>query len=90
MIVYRITNSAHYLVVNTTNLIEDYTKLYINYIVKLCGVPLSIISYGGPQFISHFWKSFQKGLGNQVYLSTTFHPPMDGLVEHNIQTIEDM
>ncbi|WMV09747.1 hypothetical protein MTR67_003132, partial [Solanum verrucosum] len=31
-----------------------------------------------PQFTSHFWKSFQKGLVTQVNLSTSFHPQTDG------------
>ncbi|KAH0644897.1 hypothetical protein KY284_032781 [Solanum tuberosum] len=44
----------------------------------------------GPQFTSHFWKSFQKGLGTQVNLSITFHPQMDGQAERTIQTLEDM
>ncbi|WMV09063.1 hypothetical protein MTR67_002448, partial [Solanum verrucosum] len=32
----------------------------------------------GIQFTSHFWKAFQKGLGTNVKLSTSFHPQMDG------------
>ena len=54
------------------------------------GVPLSIISDKGPQFTSHFLKSFQNGLGTQVNLSTTFYPQMDGQEERTIQTLEDM
>ncbi|WMV46527.1 hypothetical protein MTR67_039912, partial [Solanum verrucosum] len=42
------------------------------------------ISDRGPQFTLHLWKSFQKGLGTQVDLSTTFHPQMDGY-HSNIQ-----
>ncbi len=74
VIVDRVTKSAHFLVVKTTDSVEDYTKLYINEIVRLHGVPLSIISDRGPQFTSHFWKSFQKGLGTQVNLGTSLHP----------------
>ncbi|WMV13400.1 hypothetical protein MTR67_006785 [Solanum verrucosum] len=44
----------------------------------------------GPQLTYHFWKSFQKGLGTNVNLSTTFHPHTDGHAEHSIQTLEDM
>ena len=54
--------SSHFLAVKTTESVEDYAKLYINKIVRLYGVPLSIISYRGPQFTSHFLKSFQKVL----------------------------
>ena len=51
---------------------------------------MTIISYREPQFTSHFWKSFQKGLGTQVNLSTIFHPQTDGQEEHTIQNLEDM
>ncbi|WMV46564.1 hypothetical protein MTR67_039949 [Solanum verrucosum] len=53
-------------------------------------VPLSIISDRGPQLTSHFWKSFQKGRGTQVNLSTTFHPQKNGQAERTIQTLEDI
>ena len=53
-------------------------------------VPLSIILDRGPQFTSHFWKSFKKGFGTQVNLSTAFHPQTDGQAERIIQTLKDM
>ena len=54
VIVDRMTKSSGFLVVKTTDSTEDYTKLYINEIVRLHGIPLSIISDRGPQFTSHF------------------------------------
>ncbi|WMV08922.1 hypothetical protein MTR67_002307 [Solanum verrucosum] len=47
-----------------------------------------VIAYGSRQL--KFWKSFQKGLGTNVNLSTTFHPQPDGQVERTIKTLEDM
>ena len=90
LIVYRMTKFSCFLAVKTTNLAEDYAKLYINEIVRLHGVPLSIISDRGPQFTSHFWKSFHKGLGTQVNLSTTFHLQTNEQTERTIQTLEDL
>ena len=78
VIVDRMTKSSRFLAVKTTYSAEDYTKIYINEIVRWHEVPLSIISNRGPRFISQFWKSFQKGLGTQVTLSTSFHPQTDG------------
>ena len=63
VIVDRMTKSSRFLVVKTSYSAEDYAKLYINEIVRFHGVPLSIISDRCPQFTSHFWKSFQKGIG---------------------------
>ena len=84
------TKSCHFLVVKNTNSAEEYVKLYINENVRLHEVPLSIISDIGPVFTYHFWKSYQKGLGTQVNLSTIFHPQMDGQVERTTQTLDDM
>ncbi|WMV25170.1 hypothetical protein MTR67_018555 [Solanum verrucosum] len=50
------------------SLAEDYAKLHLSEMVKLQGVPLSIISDRGTQFTSQFWKSFQKDLGTRVDL----------------------
>ena len=78
VIVDRMTKSSHFLAVKTTYSAKDYAKLYLTEIVRLRGVPLSIISNRGPQFTSHFWKSFQKGLGTQINLSTIINPQTDG------------
>ena len=90
VIVDRMTKSSRFLADKTIYLAKDYAKFYLTEIVRLHGVPLSIISDRGPQFTSHFWKSFQKGLGIQVNLSTTFHPQMDGQVERTIKTLDDI
>ena len=86
VIVDIMTKSSRFLAVKTTYLAEDYARLYINEIVRLHGVPLSIILDRGPQFTFNFWKSFQKGLGTQVNLSTTFHQQADGHTKHTIHT----
>ena len=83
------TRTSRFIAVKTTDLAEDYAKFYINEIVRLYGVPLSIISDRGPQFTSDFWKSFQKGLGTQVNLSTAFHPQTNGQEERTVQTLVD-
>ncbi|PHT39342.1 Phytochrome B [Capsicum baccatum] len=90
VIIDRLTKSVHFLPVKTTYTAEEYAKLYIKEIVRLHGVPISIISDRGAQFTTNFWKSFQRSLGTQVNLSTAFHPQTDGQAERTIQTLEDM
>ena len=84
------TKSSLFLAIKTTYSTEYYAKLYINAIVRLHGVSLSIILEISPQFTSHLWKSFQKGLGTQVNLSTTVHPHNDGQADRTFQILEDM
>ena len=48
VILYMMTKSSRFLAIWTTDLVEDYAKLYISEIVRLHGVPLSIFSDRGP------------------------------------------
>ena len=90
VIVDRMTKFAHFIHVKSTDRAEDYAKLYIDDIVRCHGIPLSVIPDKRVQFTPHFCRSFQKILGTQVKLSTSFHPQTDGQVECTIQTLEDM
>jgi len=90
VIVDRLTKSAHFLPIKETYSIERLAKLYIDEIVTRHGVPLSIVSDRDSRFTSTFWQSFQRELGSQVKLSTTYHPQTDGQSERTIQTLEDM
>ncbi|XP_055800364.1 uncharacterized protein LOC129869770 [Solanum dulcamara] len=66
VVVDRLTKSAHFLPVRITYSAEDYARIYIKEIVKLHGVPVSIITNRGAQFTANFWRSFQAGLGTQM------------------------
>ncbi|XP_070025343.1 uncharacterized protein [Nicotiana sylvestris] len=90
VIVDRLTKSAHFLLVKSSDTAEQYDQLYIKEIVRLHDTPVSIISDRGAQFTTNFWKKFQQGLGTQVNLSTAFHPQTDGQAERTIQTLKDM
>ena len=63
VIVDQLTKSAHFLVVRITFTLEEFCRLYIQEIVRLHGVPVSIVSDRDPNFTAHFWKCFQKAMG---------------------------
>ena len=90
VIVDRLTKPSHFLAVWMTFTLEEFYQLYSREIVRLHGVPVSIISNKDPRFIAHFWKSFQKAMGTQLTMSTTFHPQTDGQLERTIKVLEDM
>ena len=90
VIVDRLTKSAHFIPVKVTYNAEKLAKLYISKVVRLHGVPLSIISDRGTQFTSKFWKTLHAELGTRLDLSTAFHPQTDGQSERTIQVLEDM
>ena len=90
VIVDRLTKSAHFLAVKTTYTVAQYAQMYLDSIVALHGVPVSIVSDRGPQFTSRFWQKLQEALGTKLDFSTAFHPQTDGQSERTIQTLEDM
>ncbi|CAJ2628780.1 unnamed protein product [Trifolium pratense] len=90
VIVDRLTKSAHFIAVKTTFKAPKYAELFISKIVKLHGVPLSIVSDRDARFTSRFWKAFQEAMGTRLKMSTSHHPQTDGQSERTIQTLEDM
>ena len=78
VIVDRLTKSAHFLPVRTTYTVDHYAKIFLDRIVSLHGVLISIVFDRGTQFTSKFWESFQKAFETQLRFSTTFHPQTDG------------
>jgi hypothetical protein len=54
VIVDRLTKSAHFVPVKIDYHAGTYVELYVSQIMRLHGVPRTIISDQGPQFIAHF------------------------------------
>lgn len=78
VIVDRLTKSAHFLPVSMTYSVDTLGKLYVSEIVKLHGIPVSIVSDRDARFTSKFWNSFQKAIGTTLDMGTAFHPQTDG------------
>jgi len=78
VVVDRLTKCAHFISMKTKNSAPDLVPLYIREVVRLHGVPKSIISDRDPKFVSNFWQRLQNALGTKHTLSTAFHPQTDG------------
>ncbi|GJY04969.1 putative reverse transcriptase domain-containing protein [Tanacetum coccineum] len=90
VIVDRLTKSAHFLPIIENDPLDKLVRLYLNRIVARYGIPVLIICDRDGRFTSSFWKSFQKALGTDISMSTTYHPKTNGQSERTIQTLEDM
>ncbi|KAK2409994.1 hypothetical protein QL285_045389 [Trifolium repens] len=90
VIVDRLTKSAHFLPVRTTDTAAKLTDIYIAEIVRLHGIPSSIVSDRDPKFTSHFWKTLHEALGTKLRLSSAYHPQTDGQTERTNQSLEDL
>jgi len=78
VIVDRPTKSVHFIPININFPVSQSAEIYIREIVKLHGVPSSIVTDRDPRFTSRFWKSLQEALGSQLRLSSAYHPHTDG------------
>ena len=72
VIVDRLTKSAHFLPMRMTDSVDKLSRLYVREIVRLHGVPVSIVSDRDPRFTSRFWDSLQGALGTDIRLSTAY------------------
>jgi hypothetical protein len=78
VIIDRLTKTAHFLLVHTTYSAKKYAEVYLDQIVQLHGVPKTIISDRGAQFITRFWEQLQYALGTKLIRSSAYHPQTDG------------
>ena len=72
VIVDRLTKSAHFIPINIIFSLEKLTTLYISEVVRLHGVPSSIVSDRDPRFTSRFWESLNRVLGTKLRLSLAY------------------
>ena len=90
MIIDRLTKTAHFIPIKTIYQAKTYAELYISRIVCLHGVPKTITSDRGPQFVARFWGQLQESLGTKLIHSSAYHPQTSGQVERVNQVLEDM
>jgi hypothetical protein len=90
VIVDRLTKTAHFIAIHTTYLVQQYAELYMDQIVRLHGIPKTIISDRGTQFIARFWEQLHECLGTKLIHNSSYHPQTDGQTERINQILEDI
>ena len=81
VVVCRLTKMKHFIACRDTCGADEVARLYLNNVWKLHGLPRTVISDRGPQFVGRFWEHLTHRLGIQSLLSTAFHPETDGQTE---------
>ncbi|XP_016747534.1 uncharacterized protein [Gossypium hirsutum] len=71
VIVDRLTKSAHFIAVRTDWSLQKLAEVYIREIIRLHGIPASIISDRDPRFTSRFWKQLHESLDSALCMLNT-------------------
>jgi hypothetical protein len=88
VVVDRLTKFAHFIPVKHPYNAATVAQLFMDNVVKLHGLPNSIVSDKDTIFISHFWRDLFKLYQVNLSLSTVYHPQTDGQTERVNQCLE--
>ena len=74
-------SQVHLLPKTTRATAKAVVWLFFTEIVRLHGMPESIVSDRDPKFTSKFLKELHRLMGTKLLMSTSFHPQTDGATE---------
>lgn len=78
VVVDRLTKYAHFIALSHPYTAKVVAEAFVRGIVRLHGIPESILSDRDKIFISHFWRELFKLQGTGLKMSSAYHPQTDG------------
>jgi len=88
VVVDRLTKMEHFIPTTERTSVEGLARLFRDNVWKLHGLPDSIISDRGPQFVAGIMKELNCILGIEMKLLIAFHPQTNGQTEKMNQELE--
>lgn len=89
-VVDKLSKMVHILPCRKTITAKQVASLFWREVVRLHGMPSSIVSDRDTRFISSFWGELWRLLGTKLAMSTAHHPQTDGQTERTNRVIEEV
>ena len=88
VVVDRLTKQAIFIPTTKSLSAADVATLFLQHVVRVHGIPESIVSDRDPIFTSHFWNRLLDLMQIKANRSTAFHPQTDGQTERLNSVLE--
>lgn len=87
VIICRLTSLVHLVPLSVRVKTTELAWFYVRDVVRLHGMPETIVSDRDSKFTAKFWRELHRIMGTKLLMSTSFHPPTDGQSERAIRSI---
>lgn len=81
VVVDRLSKYGHFIALKGNYTSKSVAELFMTHVVKLHGMPKSIVSDRDKVFTSNFWKHLFQLQGTTLAMSSAYHPQSDGQSE---------
>jgi hypothetical protein len=87
VVIFRLTSLVHLIPTTTRAKATEIAWLFLKDIVRLHGLPETIVSDRDSKFVSKFWRELHRLMGVKLLMSTAYHPQTDAMGERAIRGV---